>query len=59
MPIPVAARAKVWVYGYSFARTATSNPAGRVCCVFVSSGVCEGANNRPEESYQVSCLQGD
>jgi hypothetical protein len=65
MPIPVAARAKAWVYGSYFARIATSNPTGDMyvsrlwlLCV-LSSDVCEGANNRPEESHQVSCFQGD
>jgi len=48
--IPVAARAKTWVFGRSLAGIAGSNPAG---CMLSVTGLCDGPITRPEESYRV------
>jgi uncharacterized membrane protein len=57
MPIPVAARSKVWVCGRSLAWIVGSNLAGAwisVSCdyyVLSGRGTCDGPFTRPEEPY--------
>jgi len=56
MPVPVAARSKVYVCGPSPAEIVGSNPTGGclsvVSAVLLSGrGLCEELITRPEESY--------
>jgi hypothetical protein len=62
LPIPVAARSKVWVCGRARAGIMSSNLTGGQgylsCTVFVLSdrGLCDGPITRPEESYRLWCV---
>ena len=61
VPIPVAARSKVWICGCSLARIAVSNPAGSMgicceCCVLSGRGLCDELITRPEDTYWVWCV---
>jgi len=58
--IPVAARAKAWACGRSFAGIVGSNPIAEALmsvscdsCVLSGRGLCDGLIIRPEESYRV------
>ena len=58
LPIPVAARSKLWVYGRSLAGILGSNPSGIMdvcveCCVLSGGDLCEGPITLPEESYRL------
>ena len=60
MPVPAAARSKVWVCGRSTAEIMGSNPTGGMdvcceCCVSSGRGLCVGLIPRPE-SYQLWCV---
>jgi hypothetical protein len=63
MPVPVAARSKVWVYGLSPAKIVDSNPAGEwmfFCCecyVLSGRGLCDELITRPEESCRLWCVR--
>ena len=60
--IPVTARSKAWVCGGPLVGIAGSNSAGAWspvccdCCVLSDRVLCDGPNNRPEESYRVWCV---
>jgi len=63
LPLPVAARSKVWVCGRSLARIVCSNPVGGPrmsvsceCCVLSGRGLCIGLITRPEEPYRAWCV---
>ena len=61
LPLPVAARSKVWVYSRSLAGNMGSNPVGGMdvsceCCVLSGRGLCVGLITRPEESYRAWCV---
>ena len=58
LPVTVAARSNVWVFGRSPAEIMGSNPTGGMdvcceCCVLSSRGLCDGLIIRPEESYRL------
>ena len=60
VPMPVAARSKVWVCGLSPVEIAVFNPTGGmdVCLLRVLSGrgLCDELITRPEESYRLWCV---
>ena len=63
VPIPAAARFKVWVAGHSLAVIAGSNPVGGMdvyrfceCCALSGSGLCDEVIIRSEESYRMCCI---
>jgi len=62
VPIPIAARSKIWVCDRSPAGIVVSNPAGGMyvcrceCCVLSGRGLCFGLITRPEESYRLCCV---
>jgi len=58
MPVPLAARSKVQVYGRGPAETVGWNPTRgmEVCCDFCvlsGRGLCDELITRPEESYRL------
>jgi hypothetical protein len=60
LPIPVAARSKVWDCGRLLAETVDSNPTGGMdvwCerCVLSGRSLCDKLITRPEESYRLRC----
>ena len=55
MPVPVAARSKVYVCGRSPAEIVGSNPTGGMdvyceCCVLSGRGLCDELITRPEDA---------
>ena len=62
MPVPVAARSKVQVYGRSPGGIVGANPTGSwisvccECCVLSGRGICDTLITRPEESYRLWCV---
>ena len=59
MPVPVAARSKVWVCGRSLLGLWVRNPPGILmsvcydCCVLSGRGYCVELITRPEEFYRL------
>ena len=61
LPVPVAARSRAWVCGYSPAEIVGSNPTGGMdvcceCCVLSGRGLCDDLITRPVESYRLWCV---
>ena len=62
VPIPVAARCKIWICGYSPAGIVGSNAGVSwksvccECCVLSGRGLCVALITRAEESYRVSVV---
>ena len=62
MPVPVAARSKAYVCSLSPAEIVVSNPTEGMhvvcceCCVLSDRGLCDELITRPEESYQLWCV---
>jgi hypothetical protein len=61
VPVPVAARSKMWVCGRSPAEILGSNPTKGMdvcceCCVLLCRGLCDELITRPEESYRLWCV---
>ena len=62
LPVPVAARSKVWVCCRSPAEIWVRIPPGAwmfvccECCVLSGRGLCDGLITRPEESYRLWCV---